>query len=163
MLDETWRPDGVIGPREYFITRALDEGNYEISYRTDGRYIYVGLKVKTSGWVGVGISAGEGMRNGDIVFAYVTDDGRAIVEDHFGVSATQHLPDIELGGTSDIVEFGGKEEGGYTIIEFKRPVASKDKFDISLVEGMQTLIWAYGVDDSPEKHVAMGYIDVRLR
>lgn len=163
LLDETWRPDGVIGPREYFITRVLDEGNYEISYRTDGEYINVGLKVKTTGWMGIGISAGEGMRNAEIIFAYVTDDGEAIVEDHFGTGRTHHSPDTELGGTDDIIEFGGREEDGYTIIEFKRPIAPEDDFDIPLVEDIQTLVWAYGISDSPEMHIAWGYFDVRLR
>ena len=162
LLDETWRPDGTIGPREYFITRVLDEGNYEMSYRTDGEYIYVGLKVKTTGWVGVGISAGDGMRDADFVFAYVTDDGRVIVEDHFSISRTQHLPDTELGGTNDIVEHGGREEEGFTIIEFKRPMVTDDKFDISLAEGVQTVIWAYGTGDSSEMHIAQGYIEIVL-
>ncbi len=103
------------------------------------------------------------MQNADIVFAYVTGDGQAIVEDHFGVSRAGHLPDIKLGGTDDIIEFGGREEDGYTIVEFKRLIAPEDKYSIPLVEGIQTLIWAYGADDSPGMHVAQGYFEVRLR
>ena len=161
LLDETWRPDGTIGPREYFFTRVLDEGNYEMSYRTDGESIYVGLKVKTTGWVGVGISAGDGMRDADFVFAYVSD-GKAIVDDSFGTGNYSHLPDTELGGTDDILESGGKEEEGVTVIEFKRPMITEDKYDIPLVGSVQTIMWAYGLHDNEEIHIAAGFIEINI-
>ncbi len=162
-VEETWLPDGAIGPQEYFFTRVLDDGNYAVSYRTDGEYIYTGLKVTTPGWVGIGISAGEGMLNADIVFGFVDRDGKAVVKDHFGTSKTGHSPDPELGGVDNIVEFGGKMDGEHTIIEFKRPLSAGDKYDISLVEGVQTLLWAYGASDSPLLHTARGQFDVVLR
>ncbi len=163
-VEGTWLPDGTISRSEYFFKRILDDGNYEISYRTDGKYIAIGLKVKTTGWVGVGISAGEGMLNADIVFAHVSDSGEVVVEDQFGTGRTTHLPDTELGGTDGIVASGGKEEDGFTIIEFKRPLVSDDKFDISLANDVQTVMWAYArTDSSEERHVAQGVFDITLR
>lgn len=162
VLDETWQPDGVIGRREYQINRALAEGNYEISYRADGSHIYIGLKVKTAGWVSVGISAGEGMDQADFAFGYISE-GKVTFRDSFGVNRMRHVPDTELGGTDDIVEFGGREEGGYTVIEFKRPLFSADKYDISLTEGLHRVMWAYGLNDNEENHAAWGYLDVMVR
>ncbi|MBI4188217.1 MAG: hypothetical protein HY529_03310 [Chloroflexi bacterium] len=80
---------------------------------------------------------------------HYVSDGKVIVEDSFGTGPGQHVPDNKLGGTDDILEFGGKEEEAFTIIEFKRPLKSEDKYDISLVQGIQTIIWAYGLSDDP--------------
>ncbi|MBI2859898.1 MAG: hypothetical protein HYX91_00130 [Chloroflexi bacterium] len=160
--DNPWRADGFIDRQEYFITRVLDDGNYELSYRSDGQFIYVGLKVKTEGWAAIGLSAGSGMKDADIIFAYVSD-GKAAVEDHYGTARGAHSPDTALGGTNDIVEFGGREADGFTIIEFKRPLVTQDKFDIPLVEGISQVMWAYALTDSvTEMHVAQGNIEVYL-
>ena len=161
--EETWQPDGIISPGEYFFTRVLDDGNYEISYRTDERHIYIGLKVKTTGWVGVGIQPDRDkqMLAADIVFSYITAD-TVMVSDHFGTGSDSHLPDTELGGTDDILESGGKEEEGCTVIEFKRALITEDKYDIPLVESVQTIIWAYGLYDNEEKHIAAGFIEINI-
>ena len=160
---ETWLPDGIINPEEYFFKRVLDDGNYELSYRSDGTYIYIGLKVKTTGWVGVGIQPEMDvqMLAADMVFGYITAD-TVMVSDHFGTGNYSHLPDTELGGTDDILEYGGKEEEGFTIIEFKRPMVTNDKYDIPLVESVQTIMWAYGLHDNEEKHIAAGFIEINI-
>ncbi len=161
-VEVVWQPDGIISPDEYFFTRVLDDGNYEISYRTDERHLYVGLKVKTTGWVAVGIQPvmENQMLDADIVFSYNTAD-TVMVSDQFGINYS-HLPDTELGGTDDILEFGGKEEDGFTVIEFKRAMITGDKYDIPLVEGVQTIIWAYGLHDNMEKHIAVGFIEINI-
>ena len=162
-VEVVWQPDGIISPEEYFITRVLDEGNYEISYSSDDNYLYVGLKVKTTGWVGVGIQPNTDvqMLAADIIFSYVTAD-TVMVSDQFGTGNYSHLLDTELGGTDDILEFGGKEEEGFTVIEFKRAMITEDKYDIPLVEGIQTVIWAYGLYDNEEKHIATGFIEIDI-
>lgn len=160
---ETWLPDGTINPKEYFFKRVLDDGNYEISYRSDGTYMYVGLKVKTTGWVAVGIQPDMDvqMLAADIVFGYITADA-VMVSDHFGTGNYSHLPDTELDGTDDILESGGKEEEGITIIEFKRPMVTTDRYDIPLVESVQTIIWAYGPKDDEGMHINAGFIEIDI-
>ena len=161
--EEIWLPDGTINPKEYFSKRVLDDGNYEISYRSDGTYIYVGLRVKTTGWVAVGIQpvTDQQMLAADMVFSCITAD-TVMVSDQFGTGNYSHLPDTELGGTDDILEFGGKEEGGLTVIEFKRPMVTDDNYDIPLLEGVQTIIWAYALEDNEERHVAAGFIEIDI-
>jgi hypothetical protein len=162
--EEAWRPDGVIGPREYYASRVVADGNLEIHYSSDGRYLYVGLKARTTGWVGIGIEAGAnaGMQNASIVYGYV-ENGVAKVYDSFGTSRMAHAPDTELGGTNDIVAFGGQEKDGITIIEFQRAVNTGDRLDLPLVAGVQSIVWAYGATDRPEMHLAQGRIEVDLR
>ena len=160
-VPEVWRPDGVIGPREYYASRVVADGNMEIHYSSDGRYLYVGLKARTTGWVSICIEAGAGMQNASIVYGYV-EDGVVKVIDSFGTSRMTHAPDTELGGADDIIAFGGQEKDGITVIEFQRAVNTGDKYDMPLVAGVQSIIWAYGATDRPEMHSAQGRIEVDL-
>ena len=74
-----------------------------------------------------------------------------------------HPLDSEIGGTDDIMEFGGREEGGFTTIEFKRSLTTIDKYDISIQKGVNRIIWAYGSSDSlTVKHSTRGYGEINL-
>lgn len=161
--EEDWRPDGVIGPREYYASRVVADGNMEIHFSSDGRYLYVGMKAKTTGWLGIGIEAGAGagMQDSSITYGYV-ENGVVKVFDSFGTSRIAHAPDTEIGGTDDIVASGGQEKDGVTVIEFQRTLNTGDKYDMPLVAGVQSVIWAYGATDRPEMHLAQGRIEVDL-
>jgi len=156
-----WSADGIITDGEY--TKVNTYGDYEISWASDEEYIYVGLKVKTTGWVAVGIQPGSLMKNADMVLGSV-EDGEAAVYDHFSTgNFGPHLPDTELGGTDDILEFGGEEAAAYTTIEFKRALNTGDKYDHPLLKGVNKIIWSYGSDDkSTIKHVNRGYGELDL-
>ena len=75
-----------------------------------------------------------------------------------------HPPDTELGGTYDILDFGGGEEGGYTSIEFKRALNTGDKYDNALSRGVNKIIWSYGSeDDLKSKHINRGYGELTIQ
>ncbi len=154
-----WSDDGVITDVEYTKTKAF--GDYEIYWTSDEQYIYIGMKAKTGGWLAVGIQPGITMKDADMVLGFVKD-GKTIVADHFSTgSYGPHSPDIELGGTDDILEFGGRESGGYTVIEFKRLLDTGDKYDLPVSKGINKIIWSYGLDDQSErKHVSRGYGEI---
>jgi hypothetical protein len=64
-----------------------------------------------------------------------------------------------LGGTNDIVEFGGRKGAGITVIELKRKLDTGDKFDKAFSPGQTiSIIWALSKDpDISLKHnVAYG-------
>jgi hypothetical protein len=156
-----WSADGVISDGEY--TKVAKYGDYEINWASDEEYIYVGLKVKTTGWVAIGIQPGSLMKDADMVLGSV-EDGEAAVYDQFSTGDFgPHKADTELGGTNDILEFGGKEVGGYTTIEFKRLLDTGDKYDRPFSVGSNKIIWSYGLDDqSTIKHVNRGYGELDL-
>ena len=156
-----WSADGVISDGEY--TKVAAYGDYEINWSSDEQYIYVGLKVKTTGWVAVGIQPGSKMKDADMVLGAV-EGGEAAVYDQFSTGDFgPHKADTELGGTNDILEFGGKEAGGYTIIEFKRALNTGDNYDHPLVKGANKIIWSYGSGDQTTiKHVNRGYGEIDL-
>jgi hypothetical protein len=156
-----WSADGVVSSGEY--TNINTYGDYEINWTSDEKYVYIGLKVKTNGWVALGIQPGLMMNNADIVLGDVSD-GKVAVYDQFSTgNFGPHVSDTELGGTNDILEFGGTEVGGYTTIEFKRALDTGDKYDHPLLKGVNKIIWAYGSDDQSKiKHVSRGYGELDL-
>ena len=144
---EEWVADGVIGAGEY--TGQASYGDYEIHWDSDGQYIYIGMKAEASGWVAVGFQPGPLHRETDMVIGFV-EGGRASVFDMF--SSAELGPcttDSELGGSDDILEYGGREEGGYTVIEFKRLLSTGDSYDGELFSGANEIIWAHSLLDDP--------------
>ena len=142
-----WDADGVITHGEY--TGVQVYGDYEIHWASDKEYIYIGMRAKTSGWVSVGFDAtpATGMANADMILGVVNGDD-VVISDEFGTGPTTHKPDTELGGTNDILEFGGMEQGGFTTIEFRRALDTGDPYDAVLTEGTITIIWAYSSSKS---------------
>ena len=156
-----WVPDGVVTEGEYAKVKSF--GDYEIYWTGDEQYLYIGMKAKTSGWLAVGIQPGITMKDADMVFGFVKE-GETAVFDHFSTNMYgPHLPDTELGGTNDILEFGGQEAAGYTTIEFKRLLNTGDRYDLPVSNSVNKIIWSYGLDDqSTKKHVARGYGEIDL-
>jgi len=103
------------------------------------------------------------MKDADMIFGFVKD-GKVEVYDLYSTeNFGPHPPDTELGGTDDILEYSGKEEGGFTTIEFKRPLNTDDEFDIPISKGINKIIWAYGSNDSlTVKHSTRGYGEINL-
>jgi len=158
---DVWSADGVITMREY--SGNIREGKYLISWWSDTQYVYIGIRVETSGWVAVGIQPGSKMKDADMVFGFV-EDGRVEIYDLFSTGDFgPHPADTELGGTDDILEFGGSEVEGFTTIEFKRALDTGDEFDIPLSQGVNRIIWAYGSGDGlAARHSNRGYGEINL-
>jgi len=156
-----WSADGTIAPGEYKKTMVYEQ--WDLHWSGDGQYIYAGLRAPTSGWVAIGIQPGLKMKDSDMVFGFVKD-GTTTVYDLFSTGDFgPHPPDTELGGKYDILEFGGSEEGGYTVIEFKRAWDTGDSRDIPLHSGINRIIWSYGAQDGlAPKHTSRGYGELDL-
>ncbi len=98
------------------------------------------------------------MKNADIIMGFVKDGSVSIFDLFSTGDFGPHPPDTELGGTDNIIEFAGSDDGTYTIIEFKRLLTTGDKYDNDIVEGKNQIIWAYGnADDIEIKHSTRGY------
>jgi hypothetical protein len=103
------------------------------------------------------------MLNADMMLGFVKD-GKAEAFDQFSTgSFGPHSDDTSLGGTNDIIEFGGKEENGYTVFEFKRALKTSDKYDLGFTRGNNAIIWAYGTTDSVQiQHMSRGYGEISI-
>ena len=138
-------------------------GDYELFWNSDTQHVYIGMKARTSGWVAMAIQPGSRMKDADMVFGYV-EDGQVTVLDLYSTGDFgPHPPDIEQNGTDDIIEYGGTEADGYTTIEFKRALATGDRYDHDLSGGNNQIIWAFGsLDNFSMRHSQRGYGEIVL-
>jgi hypothetical protein len=157
-----WVADGVISPGEYVQTKTY--GDLDVNWSNDSQYLYIGLKAKTAGWVAIGFGTEGLMKNMDIVEGLVKD-GKASVYDMFSTGDFgPHPPDIQQGGTDDIIEPAAISENNVTVIEFKRKLDTGDKFDKPLIKGTNKVTWAYGTNDQIFlKHTARGYGEIIIK
>lgn len=154
-----WNADGVIEADEY--PHMIEVAGVEFHWAQDDENLYAAMAAETSGWVAVGFDPEVRMQGANYVVGYVKD-GEVFVQDMFGVKPAglgSHPPDEELGGSNDILEYAGLEEGKRTVIEFKIPLDSGDEYDKPLSLGASyDLIMAIGSgDDFDSPHVARGY------
>jgi hypothetical protein len=139
-----WAPDGVVSSGEYDARATF--GQMTLHWSNDAEYLYFALEAPTSGWVGIGFDPDNRMQGANFILGAMVD-GIARVTDAYGVSPTgaTHPPDVELGGTDDIIASGGSLRDGVTIIEAQIPLDSGDDYDKPLTPGdTVTVILAMG-------------------
>lgn len=156
LMEPTEGPEG-------FNVVEMEEFTFAWQVRDDS--LDVRISAPTTGWVAIGFEPTRAMNDADMRFGFVAD-GSVEVADHFGVSAINHRFDTDLGGTRDVSNVGGSEEGGRTTLTFTMPLDSGDEYDAALTPGEEViLIYAHGgdgVDDYTTKHVARGGFKVVL-
>lgn len=140
-----WTPDGIVSADEY--TSEATIGSVKLWWRHDGEHLFMAMQADTQGWVSVGFMPQQRMQGADYVLGFVRN-GQAEAHDAWGDAPVgSHPEDVELGGTNDLVAFGGAEDANGTTIEFQRPLAPTDKYDKVLEPGSVALIVATGARD----------------
>ncbi|MBN1936579.1 MAG: hypothetical protein JW934_18095 [Anaerolineae bacterium] len=162
--EPAWTPDGAIGEGEY--AHLVESSGVTVYWTTDAEFLYGALSAKTAGWVSVGFDPENKMQGANYVFGYVKD-GQTFIDDMFGAKPFgpgSHPADIDLGGSNDILEFGGSETDGVTLIEFKIPLDSGDANDKPLLSGQSyPIIVAFGNrDDFSSTHAGRGYAAIDI-
>lgn len=162
-VTQNWKPDGIISDGEYSRNMTMIEvggsgRSFEVYWKNDAQYLYMAMKSKTPGWIAVGFEPTDWMKDADIVLGYA-NDGNVTVQDQYSTgNYGPHVPDTELGGTNDILEYGGRAKNGYIVIEFNRKMNTGDKWDKAFVPGQAVpMIWSLSDSNSTEvRHVADG-------
>ncbi|HIH71760.1 MAG: Uncharacterized protein XD43_0723 [Thermococcales archaeon 44_46] len=160
-----WKADGTIGENEYAHELSLAGGKLTVYWRNDDTYLYMALKGQTTGWVAIGFEPTDKMKDADMVFGWVQDGNTVVIDAYSTGTYGSHPPDEKLGGSSDILEYAGKEENGVTIIEFKRKLNTGDQYDKAFTPGQKiSFIFALAdADDFTTKHnIARGYGELQL-
>jgi hypothetical protein len=126
---------------------SVEAGGISLSWEiADGKASFT-LEAPTEGWVAVGFHPTRMMKDADLIIGYV-EDGEAAARDDFGNWFTSHDADTNLGGSDDLEEIAGSQNGGRTTLRFTLPLDSGDDYDQPLVPGEETeIILAYGDSD----------------
>jgi hypothetical protein len=147
-----WKPDGIISAGEYSHWSSLGRSpgkNLTLYWRNDASELYMAIEGQTDGWEAVGFEPSDWMKDADMVVGSVSGENVTVQDQNCTGNYGPHLRDEELGGTSDIQAYGGKVEGGYTIIEFQRKMDTGDRFDKAFIPGQSVpIIWAMASSSS---------------
>ncbi|CAF1034776.1 unnamed protein product [Rotaria sordida] len=131
------------------------------------------MHVKTTGWIGLGISPGRivfqiddyslqifdhslagGMTGADIGVGWIDNVGTLYFQDRYAFNFSKPVIDNT---TMDWIGLQGREENGWTAIQFKRLLEICDYMDLSIKSGTNIVIFAYGISD-PDQHQSIGDI-----
>ncbi|CAF0955087.1 unnamed protein product [Adineta ricciae] len=112
------------------------------------------LHMKTTGWIALGISPAGGMKGADIGLGWVDQKGQVHFQDRYAKNYTRPIVDTT---TSDWFGLQGREENGWTAIQFKRLLDTCDTMDVPIKSGTNILIFAYGLED-PDMSEPQGII-----
>ncbi|CAF1026501.1 unnamed protein product [Rotaria sp. Silwood1] len=93
------------------------------------REILFEMHVKTTGWIALGISPAGGMTGSDIGVGWVDRAGTLHFQDRYARNFSK--PSIDSTST-DWIGLRGREENGWTAIQFKRLLETCDDMDVSI-------------------------------
>lgn len=143
-----WNPDGIIESGEYGYWQALSD-TMEIHWSTTGDTIQIGLAGRAAGWVGIGLGTPRMMAGVDYIAGYL-DGETVVVWDLFSESPRCPIQmDTAIGGSNDILRYGGQQVDGVTTIEFERLFATGDEYDYEIRAGDPiAIIWALSDSNS---------------
>ena len=154
--------DGVVFPGEY--AHRTDAGGFEVHWSNDINFLRVGLVSPGTGYVAIGFDPDHRMKGANFILGAV-EDGRVMMRDDYGNGSVDHTADTLLGGTNDILEAAGREEEGWTTVEFVIPLATRDAMDRTLVPGetYDILVAYHDTSDSfAARHSRRGSGTIRL-
>ncbi|EDV25400.1 uncharacterized protein TRIADDRAFT_55459 [Trichoplax adhaerens] len=152
-------------PEQYHVSMDEDS-NYRMhwSFNNQDKIMQFTVEVKTTGWIGFGISPYTGQMPGsDVVIGWVDSNGKAYLQDRFANGRT--LPALD--DNQDYKLISGIEKNGMTTLKFSRKFNTEDPKDLPLEGGTTRLIWAYNNNDPPSQtnipmHHKMGSRSVNL-
>ncbi|CAF3236093.1 unnamed protein product, partial [Rotaria sp. Silwood2] len=87
------------------------------------------LHIKTTGWIALGISPAGGMKGADIGLGWVDEGGQVRFQDRYANSSS---PPVIDNTTTDWLALKGREQNGWTTIQFKRSLDTCDKMDVPI-------------------------------
>lgn len=127
---------------------GISRDGYTLAWEFDGDDVAFTMSAPTTGWVAVGFDPSAAMLDADMIIGYV-EEGEVFITDQWGDGYTSHRPDIELGGSDEVIPVSGSESEGVSEITFRRPLSTGDRFDHQLIPGgTHTFLLAYGPGDA---------------
>jgi len=151
--------DGIITSNEYDYNSSFAGGDFIIYWTISSNEIYFGMVGNALGYLSIGFEPTKFMKDADMVVGWVFPNSTVSVIDAYCTgNFGPHPPDVDLGGTTDLLEFNGSENLSSTTIEFRRLLFSGDQYDADLsTTGDISIIWAISnSDDFDASHSERG-------
>ncbi|CAH1233728.1 MOXD1 [Branchiostoma lanceolatum] len=131
---------------------VLDEnGDFLLSWTFDDEQIEFEARVKTRGWLGLGLSPNGGMPGSDIVIGWVKD-GQAYLTDRY--AEEKALPPEDESQDWDLLS--GYENDTHTVLRFKRKLQTCDVKDRVINKDTLRVLWAWN-DHDPDDVTGPAY------
>jgi len=134
-LSETYR----------FSASLVPNGQYELywNYNLTERTISFAVRVRTTGWVGFGLSPNGQMPGSDVVIGWVDNNGGTQFQDRFAEG--RFLPPVDA--SQDWYLVSGEEQDGYTTLEFTRSLSTCDNKDLNVESDTARVVWSWNPRD----------------
>lgn len=141
----------------------VSSADYNFHWKIENDSIKCILSANTAGWVAVGFDPTARMQNANFIIGYVSNN-IVNIRDDFGISQTDHVSDVSLGGNDHLYQKAGKELNGITTISFSMPLNSGDAYDKALnPQNSYPIIFAKGEsDDYSSMHTGTAVINLNL-
>lgn len=162
VLDSEWTvtdaPPGTTAapepPSEVFTRTEAFNGNYTATWvvNTTSQALHVTLSVRTTGYVGFGISENGNMTNADLIIGGVFDNKTVYFDDRF--AAGHGVPAIDQ--EQNWILLGASEGFGITTLVFDRPFVTNDLQDVNIEYKNTYFIWSIGSSDDIAHHAVRG-------
>ncbi|CAH1233754.1 MOXD1 [Branchiostoma lanceolatum] len=131
---------------------VLDEnGDFLLSWTFDDEQIEFEARVKTRGWLGLGLSPNGGMPGSDIVIGWVKD-GQTHLTDRY--ADEKALPPEDE--SQDWELLSGYENDTHTVLRFKRKLQTCDVRDRVINKDTLRVLWAWN-DEDPDDDAGPAY------
>lgn len=131
---------------EHSFFAALDEDqNVKLYWNVsiENKEIFLTVEANTTGWIGFGISSGQGkMKGADIVIGWVKD-GKSYFQDRH--SNGYSVPEVDI--QQNYVLISLEERNGKTVMSVKRKFDTCDSQDNKIESGTTKVIYAYHKED----------------
>ncbi|CAM9565819.1 DBH-like monooxygenase protein 1 homolog [Lampetra fluviatilis] len=136
----------------------LSPDKFHVSWAFDSDQIVLEARVRTRGWVGLGLSSTGMMAGSDVVVGWVDS------------AAATHLVDGHIEGERSLVRDASQdyklvrlsENGTHTVMRVVRALRTCDANDRDITEDTVRMIWAYSTDD-PKSETQILYHGVVTR
>jgi len=157
---------------EYQFTSVLD-GTLTLFWivNSETEIISFGLRANSPGFIAFGISQDGRMVGSDVILGWVNDATQEVVVNDYYISAQTGgcgggngvCKDVDVGGTNDVLEFNGNQNGDVTELKWTRKLRTTDLKDREYASGDLKCVWSYGSTDSDViKHTQRASIDINL-
>jgi hypothetical protein len=155
--------DGIIAPGEY--AHSATVADVLVYWANDDEVIHVGLISPGFGYVAIGFDPETVMLGANMILGAVESNGALTIRDDYGTGLIGHAPDVDRGGTSDVLAAAGRESEEGTTVEFTLALDSGDAMDKPLQPGETYRIlvsYQLSKDSFRAKHSRRGVGEITL-